>query len=329
MGGDGAFLHGLVSLPSWLGIGGDLRLALLTNDVGSPAGTEVAAFPMQADLYVRAAFGEAWSLNVTGGVRGVARPDDGSVGGRISSAANDLMSREHYLMWRPSATGPYARIGRFFAPYGLRFVEHVYYVRRYTGFDLYQETYNIAGGYVADEWEAHATLFAPVPTSFPAPLQSVAPSEWGFAGYGERRFAKMSALAGQLRLAKGTAGESRYQVGGVGKLWVEQAKVLFLGEADFIRQTFSGVSYGQNQFVSYTGAWFFPVRGLMGGIAYERFQENLAVSTTGRNAYDLQINFFPWAHCEAVLLGRFQLTGSGAIDGGTASLFMFQLHYYL
>jgi hypothetical protein len=30
-----------------------------------------------------------------------------------------------------------------------------------------------------------------------------------------------------------------------------------------------------------------------------------------------------------VLLGRYQLTGSGAIDGGTATLGMLQLHYYL
>jgi len=67
----------------------------------------------------------------------------------------------------------------------------------------------------------------------------------------------------------------------------------------------------------------------MASLAYERFQENLGVSGTGRNAYDLQANFFPWAHCEVVLLGRFQLTGSGAVDGGTAQLFMLQLHYYL
>src|SRR6266849_3576323 len=32
MGGDGAFLHGLVSPPSWLGIGGGFRLAALSND---------------------------------------------------------------------------------------------------------------------------------------------------------------------------------------------------------------------------------------------------------------------------------------------------------
>jgi hypothetical protein len=328
IGGDGAFLHGLVSTPSWLGIGGDFRFAALENDVGSPSGTELAMFPMQADLYGRLAFGEAWSVNLTLGVRGVERPSDGSIGGRVGATANDLMTREHYIMWRPSATGPYARFGRFFAPYGLRFVEHVYYVRRYTGFNLYEETYNASGGYVADDWEVHGTVFAPVPTHLIEPLRNVGPSEFGFAGYGELRFAKISALAGQVRVGVSSL-ESRYQVGGVGKLWVEKAKLLLLGEGDFIRQQFSAASYVQNQFVSYLGVNFYPVRGLMGSIAYERFQENLSVSTTGRNAYDLQLNFFPWAHCEVVLLGRYQLTGSGAIDGGTATLGMLQLHYYL
>jgi hypothetical protein len=75
--------------------------------------------------------------------------------------------------------------------------------------------------------------------------------------------------------------------------------------------------------------WLFPYKGLMTSVAYERYQENLAVSTTGRNAWDLQVNFFPWAHTEAVFLGRYQFTGQGAIDGGTATMFMFQLHYYL
>ena len=330
MGGDGAFLHGLVSLPSWLGIGGDLRLALLSNDVGSPSGPEVAAFPMQADVYLRVALGEAWSLNGTVGVRGIERPNDGSVGGRLGSAAGDIMTREHYLMWRPSATGPYARIGRFFAPYGLRFVEHVYFVRRYTGFNLYEETYNASGGYVSDDWEVHATLFAPTPkTGTIEFISGVGPAEYGFAGYGEARFNKMSALAAQLRIAESSP-LKQLQVGGVGKLWLEKAKILVLAEADLIHQTYdTNPTYSQNQFVSYSGLWFFPVRGIMGSVAYERFQENLAVSTTGRNAYDLQLNVFPWAHCEAVLLGRYQINGSGAIDGGTASLVMLQLHYYL
>jgi hypothetical protein len=328
LGGDGAFLHGAVSPPSWLGIGGDFRFALLSNDVGSPSGPEVAAFPMQADLYLRGAVTESWSVNATVGVRGIERPSDGSLGGRLGAAADDVMSREHYVMWRPSATGPYLRVGRFFAPYGLRFAEHVYYVRRYTGNNLYEETYNASGGYVADDWEAHATLFAPVPTHVIEPLRGVGPSEFGAAGYGELRLAKMSALAGQFRVGVGSL-ESRYQVGGIGKLWLEKPKLLFLGEGDLIRQTFGTAGYSQNQFVSYLGVNAYFVRGVMASLAYERFQENLGVAGTGRNAYDLQANFFPWAHCEVVLLGRFQLTGSGAVDGGTAQLFMLQLHYYL
>ncbi len=328
LGGDGAFLHGLVSTPSWLALGGDLRFAVINNDVGSPAGPEVEAFPMQADLYARVALGDAWSINVIGGARGVVRPDDDSPLGRLGTTADRLISREHYLMWRPSATGPYARIGRFFAPYGLRFAEHIYYVRRYTGFNLYEETYNVSGGFVEEDWEAHATAFAPVPTGLPDFLRSVGPREYGLTGYGELRLAKMSAIAGQFRLGFADD-ESRLQGGVIGKLWLDKAKLLFLGEADLIHQSLKGSGYAQNQLVSFTGVNLFPTRGLMLGVAYERFQEDLSYSYTGRNAYDFQLNFFPWAHCEAVLLGRYQLTGGGPVDGGTARLVMLQLHYYL
>src|SRR5437764_12980070 len=41
LGGDGALLNGL--LPrSWLGLGGDIRLATIRNDVGGPDAPEVA-----------------------------------------------------------------------------------------------------------------------------------------------------------------------------------------------------------------------------------------------------------------------------------------------
>jgi len=331
LGGDGAFLHGLWAPPSWLGIGGDFRFAMLSNDVGNAQGTEFAAFPMQADLYLRAALGESWSINGTIGVRGIVRPDDGSIGGRIGAAANDVMSREHYVMWRPSATGPYFRVGRFFAPYGLRFVEHIYYVRRYTGNNLYEESYNASGGYVADDWEAHATFFAPTPKEGAIEfISGVGPAEYGFAGYGELRLAKMSALAAQVRVGVSpNDNEGRYQLGGIGKLWIEKAKILFLGEADLIHQTFSTANYSQNGFVSYAGLNFFPTRGVLAAVAYERYQENLSISTTARNAFDLQMNFFPWAHCEVVGLARYQIVGQGAIDGGSATLWMLQLHYYL
>ncbi|HEY6475452.1 MAG TPA: hypothetical protein VI456_02660 [Polyangia bacterium] len=334
LGGDGAFLHGLWEPPSWLALGADIRVvAPLVNASGGPESPTLSVFPMQSDAYARFAFGDQVSLYLEGGIRGDVGYDE-TFSNRIDSATARLISNDHYLMWRPSATGPYVRAGKFFATYGLRFVEHVFFVQRYTGFDIYNETYNLAGGYVAENWELHLTLFAPPPESFPDALQSVAPSSErlsGFAAYGEKRFNSMAMLGLQARL--GTSSEaSSYQGGAVGKLWLEPAKLLVLGEADFIRKTVSvgSGSSGQNQFVSYLGATFFPTRGLMAGVAYERFQEDLSVSGTGRNALDAEVNFFPWAHFELVGFARYQFFGPGAAnDEATASLFMLQLHYYL
>jgi hypothetical protein len=327
MAGNGEFLHGAVTLPQWIALGMDLRLAGTRTDDGGQQSPQAAVFPMQLDFYARAAFTESISLYAAAGLRGEVRPEDDSISGRFTPTTERFISREHYLMWRPSATGPYARLGRFYAPYGLRFVEHIYYVRRYTGYELYNETYTASGGYVADAWELHISAFTPPPENFPAALQSVGARESGGAGYFEYRMGGMAALAAQARVGIGKEA-SRYQGGLIGKLWVEPAKLLFLGEADFIRQQVTSVSpsFGQNQFVSYLGASFFPVQGLMLSAAYERFQENLAVKGTGRNAILGQINFFPYAHCEIVILYRHQLIGQ---DQPAASLGMVQLHYYL
>jgi hypothetical protein len=326
MGGDGGFAHGAVKLPSWFAAGADFRLATTRTADGGDESPQFAWFPMQADLYTRFAFGEAFSLYLEGGVRGEARPQDDSIGGRFSGVGDRFISREHYLMWRPSASGPYARIGRFYAPYGLRFVEHIFFVRRYTGYELYNETYTASGGYVSDDWELHLSAFTPPPSGFPDALQSVGARESGGAAYFEYRMNGMSALAAQARVGIGKD-ESRYQGGLIGKLWLEPAKLLFLGEADFIIQNVTAASYTQNQFVSYLGVTYFPIRGVMLAPMYERFQENLSVATTARNAYDLEINIFPYAHFEVVLLGRYMTVGQQGQPAAT--LMMAQLHYYL
>jgi hypothetical protein len=322
-GGNGAFLHGLWEPPSWLGIGGDLRLVSMVNATGGPESPELVSFPMQADLYLRAVFGDI-SLNVTLGDRGIVRPEDESVSGRLSSSLDRFISREHYVMWRPNSLGWYARVGRFFAPYGLRMVEHIFYIRRYTGNNLYEETYNVSGGYVAEDWEVHATAFMPVPEGFPDEFQAVGYREAGGAVLAEMRFADKLALALQTRIGIAPNDEARYEGGAYGKLWVEPAKMLLMGEADVIRQQIAGTGTGQTQFIGYFGPTFFPTRGLMTTLAYERYQEDLAVSKTSHDALDIEINFFPWAHFELVGLGRFQWT-----PGAPAQLGMLQLHYYL
>jgi hypothetical protein len=327
--GNGALLHGAWTPPSWLGLGGDFRLAFLRNDVGGPESPETAIFPMQFDVYARAAISDAFSFNVTVGDRGIVRPVDPSLAGRTDDVPERIISREHYFMYRPSATGFYARVGRFFAPYGLRFVEHIFWVRRYTGFNLYQETYNLSGGYLSEDFELHVTAFAPPPTSFPDFLGASGPRQFGGAVYAEQRFAKISAIAAQARIA-GNSEQSTYQGGLIGKLWFDPMRVLLLGEGDFIRQQLSGASFGQNQFVGYLGATFF-VKGVMATIAGERYQEDLAVKGTGRDAVDFEVNFFPYAHFELELLARYIWTGVAAngVSTDSGTLAMLQLHYYL
>ena len=297
-GGNGAFLHGAWTPPDWLALGGDFRGAAIDNAAGSSGPPELAVFPMQADVEGRVGFGNTGiSLYVEGGFRGTTRPGDDSPQAHFES----LMSREHYIMWKPSATGAYVRAGRFYAPYGLRLVEHIYYVRSVTGFNLYEETYNVSGGYLAEDWELHLTAFTPPPSSFP--------------------------LALQARVSKNNE-QTLYQGGVVGKLWLDSARILFMGELDLQRRSTSGGN-GANQLVAYFGPTFFPVKGIMASLGLERYQEDLRVAGTAHSAVDVQLNYFPWAHCEVILLGRYQMNGTGLADGPADSLGMLQLHYYL
>lgn len=328
LGGNGGFAHGAWTPPSWLALGADVRVAGLYNNSGGPQGAELDAFPMQADGYARFAFTEQFSLYVQGGIRGDTRPADSSVSGRFSTVGDRLISNEHYLMWKSGGTGPYLRAGRFFAPYGLRFVEHIYWVQRYTGYDLYNETYNLSGGYVQDEWELHVSAFTPPPESFPDALQSVGRRESGAAAYAEKRWDGTGMLALQMRLGFGSE-VSRYQGGAVGKLWLEKGRALLLGEADVIRANVSAASAGETQLVTYLGVDLFPRRGWMVGVAHELYQEDLSVKGTAHDAFDLEVNFFPWAHFELLALGRYQFTGTGGASEPSASMFMLQLHYYL
>jgi hypothetical protein len=339
LGGDGSFLHGAWTPPAWLALGADVRLAGLYNNSGGPESPEAAFFPMQADVYARVAFTDQLSLYVQGGIRGDTRPADSSIGGRFGTLGDRFDSTEHYLMWKSGGTGAYVRAGRFYAPFGLRFAEHIFFVQRYTGYNIYDETYTLSGGWVDEDWEAHVSAFAPPPSSFPSALQPVDTHESGAAVYAEKRFESMAMLALQARLGFGKE-VNRYEGGAVGKLWIEKGKALFMGEADLIRQSVSAAGAGETGAVTYLGVNVFPSRGWMVGVAHELYQEDLSVKGTARNAFDLEVNFFPWAHCEVLAFGRYQVTGSA---GGTdpnappslqygspnASLFMLQLHYYM
>lgn len=305
MGGDGSFLHGLVTLPDAIQIGGDLRVAALANDVGSKDGIELAAFPMQLDLAMRVATGPI-SFVVVGGARGRVRSGASASAGSAASEvpetslASYVISREHYVMWRPEEMGPYVRAGRFAAPFGLRIADHTTYVRRFTGYNLMEETYGVSGGFVNETLEVHATGFV-----FD-PLQGAAREELGGALMFEVQPSSMGVVGVSARA--GIADTTRLSAGVHAKLWLDGAKLLLQGEAVGVRELFEGPG-DRWQAVGYVGPTVVVTRGLYTGVAYQVFAEDVEVRAVTRHSGDAWLSWFPTAHVELMWTARAQFLG--------------------
>ncbi len=320
-GGDGAFLHGVVSLPSWLALGGDLRGAFVANDVQDPGGTQVAAFPMQADVSARVALPAGFSVAAVGGLRGQVRSEDQLVPLQNYQpvSTSQLVSREHYVMWEPEALGPYVRVGRFFAPFGLRMAEHILYINRDLGFDELEETYNVSGGVIYPNAELHLTLFAP---DF---IRHIGSDEKGFAAYMETRFREETiALGFQSRLAI-DPGVTKLMTGALGKVYLERLRTLLVGEVNVVSKIFTDIGDPlRTQIAGAAGFTVFPLPGLMATLLGERNQIDVSVPDAW-TATTLLVNWFPYAHFEAQLMGRLQFPSGG----DAARTLFFQIHYFL
>jgi hypothetical protein len=321
-GGNGALLHGLGTLPPWLALGADLRAAFVAQGVQDPGGPTVAVFPMQADVEGRLALpGTGLSLSGVVGLRGQVRDPDllVPIQNYQPVSTSELISREHYLMYQPETIGSYIRIGRFFAPFGLRFAEHTLYIRRDLGFDELQETYNLSAGVVKPGWELHVSIFAP---DF---VRHIGSDESGASAYYERRIADgAAAFAIQGRVAQ-SPGVTRFIGGGVGKAWVEPLRTFLFAEVDGVNLLFDDPAVGtRHQIVAAAGFTVLPAPWLMGTLIGEQNQIDVAFPDAW-TAVDALVNWFPYAHVELQAMGRLQFpTG-----GDAAKTFFFQVHYFL
>jgi hypothetical protein len=119
-------------------------------------------------------------------------------------------------------------------------------------------------------------------------------------------------------------------LGAIGKYWLEGPKLLFMAELDGVHEAFSEVDGepGRYQLASYVSATWMPTKGLMAGLFWDRFDQDLGTKADQKDAFGLQVNWFPYAHFEAILLSRMELTDFGS-GGDTAAYVMLQLHYYL
>lgn len=318
-GGDGRFLHGKLELPPWIDVTGDVRVAALVNDVGNPNGAEVAAFPMQAELGVHAGGSGAWHLvasaGVLGSVRGAPADATGGVVPGDAPALPWLVSREHYVMWRPADQGPYVRAGKFPTPYGLRLADHTTYVRRRLGLALYEEPYGVSGGFLGERWDVHVTGFVSDPWRGPPDR------ELGGALMVERRAGP--AVAGLSARFVDGADDRRGRLGLSGGWWREAWSLYAMAELDGGWESLPGRT--RAQLTGYAGLAWLPVRGLTIGAAYQHDDVDLGAADDSRRAIDLWSSFLPIAHVELALSTRYQWIAPDA----RAAMAMFQLHYFL
>ncbi|HEX2686171.1 MAG TPA: hypothetical protein VHN14_06115 [Kofleriaceae bacterium] len=306
-GGDGGFLHGAWTPPSWLLLGGDLRAAALAyDDTQATEGLQLAAFPMQADLRAAVQAGP-FAVVVTGGLRGSTRLYS-------KSAANYVQSSEHYAMWTASS-GAYVRAGKFFPVQGLRLPDHTLYVARYTGLDLFEQPYGADAGYVGDAWEVHAAGFVH------DPIVDVGRRESGGVFYAElHREAWAVGVQGRF----GTGEEGTRALGGMTG-WVRgPGKLVLLGELDVINDQIANASAVKR------GVGLLGVdQKLANGVAlfgwYEQYQEELSLRSALHQGAGLALKIYPRAHWELIIEGELQHVG----PRGNVGLAMFQAHYYL
>lgn len=304
------FFYGKLPLPDWLQLGGDVRGA--AGYLQTPERV-VAAFPMQLELYARAAFG-AFSLHATGGSRPAQFGNEG---------ATRAWSREHYLMWQQKpgeSTGVYVRAGRFMPVFGLRWAEHPMYTRRFGGTQLYGESYGLHVAYVDPKFEAHVTGF------IEDPLLDAVEHVSGGAVYTELRLGEHAAIGAEGMVEIGDD-DKKYRGGLTGKLYLPGPALLLQAEGQFINQRIDPIG-APNQLLGHVMVSRMLGEFVMLDVGIGHFDSNIRIKNLDRDCIDLNLHWFTTSHVELVLNARYELIGLG--DGGDAGAYAIaQLHYRL
>ena len=153
------------------------------------------------------------------------------------------------------------------------------------------------------------------------------PRATGGTAYYERRLAEETAVVGAQARATFSDTERTYLLGGVGKYYLDSARVLLMGELNLGMQEFADTGPTRPQLATYLGASYTPLTGIVVGAAVERYDQDFSVADLARDAASLTIQYFPLAHWELMLIGKMEFQGGEYAE--PASLGMFQLHYYL
>lgn len=309
-------MYGKLETPDWLVLGGDFRGQ--TGWLHAPQ-DYLLGIPMQGDLYAHATKGNfAAQLTVS------MRP--AQVG---NEALTHVWAREHYLTWqsRPGEReGEWIRLGHLLPVFGLRFVEHPLYTRRYGGTPLFSETYGAVFSAVRERAEIHVSGFLVDPL-----IDGVDPRNGG-AAYGELRLGDKTLVGGGGMVTQ-SSWDHRYRGLVTAKQYLPTPGILLQLEMQYVFYEIDGIKNGTNdpttdQLIGTLMASYSPTDSIMIDLALGHYDENLRVHAIDRDCVDLNVHWFATSHLEALLVTRAEMIGKG--EGGDSSGWvMAQLHYRL
>lgn len=296
-------LHGAVTLPESIHLGGDVRW--IQTYVDNPMIRSFRSMLMQADAEAGVTV-EGVTLVATAGYH------EPPPGGKFEDG---LISRRHYVML-PIGDTISLRAGRFGVAYGLRLADHAVEVKRGLGWDYGTETYNVEAAWLGEQWEIFATGTV---GRFDKPELD---RDRGLALRVARTIGETS-KAGVSYLYGDKASSSRHLTGAFALLGLSHRWSLLL-EAD-LQRMLPDAGGGYWSLAGYSRLGFEMTKGLHAFATQEIFQP-LGVGMPGREAYGVGLQFFPRPHFE--ITAHLQKRKSPAFPGFTDMMFA-MLHYYL
>ena len=306
------FMYGAIETPDWLTLGGDLRG--LAGYIQAPQ-QYLLGLPMQADVYANATK-DRFSAQLTVGMR------PAQVG---NEALTRVWAREHYLTWQSNPgdrEGQWIRVGQLMPVFGLRYVEHPIYTRRFGGTPLMSETYAASFSTVSERMELHVTGFLKNPF-----MDGVAPANGG-AAYGEYRITERTQV-GAGALASQSDWDRRYRATLTAKQYLPTPGLLLQAEFQYIYNVADGLTdFGVDQIVGSLMGSYMLGDSIMIDLGLGHYDENVRVRKVDRDCIDLNVHWFTTSHVELMLVAHAEMIGFTSGGPGSGWL-MGQLHYRL
>jgi len=308
------FLWGAVKPPEWFLPSGSFRTLILADKIGN-AGFASQLILMQAD--VRAAI-------VKGGFRAYGSLGFVNVEGSGASVAGGLVSREYWAGWSFAQDALLLRAGRIDLPFGIRQIEHVFFVRQATRTDLndtQQHGVSLAysGGLLRGEVMGIAGNYQISPDVY---------RERGYSAYAEiaplsnAAFGLSSLVTHAKRDIRIMVPNTR-QAHGAFARWAPVRPLALLAEADFVAQ--SGTS--STGYATMLQADVEPTQGLHLIATGENMKEGGTVAGTSWSGW-LGAGWFFAPHADV----RFDFNKQSLANGAThlnETALMLQFHVYL